>query len=206
MSNITKLLMLLAIGLLLSAASVWFIGGKKQTYYNVRTVKARPYQVFSYLVDPELKKKWRNNLMEQRMVSDEMAEGAELRTVIESGDQTIEFEDRVIRYTKNEIVSIRSRGGETTSTSFVRLKPKGDDSTEIDFRRIVRLGGSKRFMSVFTENLNQQELDDDLERLIKLVEDETDHTIPDPDAVRITEDDTEENANEGAPQTSNSTG
>ena len=205
--------MLMAIGLMLSAASIWFIGGKKHTYYNVRTVKARAYQVFPYLTDPELKKKWQDNLMEQRLVSDAMEEGAELRTVIEEGEKTIEFEDHVIRFAKNEVVSIRSRGADVTSTSFVRLKPRGEDTTEIDFRRIVKLGGLKRFMSVFGEDLNQQALDDDLAKLIKLIEDETDHTIPDPDAMqKMSKGDGEasgENAAEGAAdqaQTSNSAG
>lgn len=199
--------MLLAIGLLLAAASIWFIGGKKQTYYNVRTVKAQAYQIFPYLIDPELKKKWRDNLVEQRLVSDVMEEGAELRTVLEFGDETIEYEDRVLRFAKNEVVSIRSRGSETTSTSFVRLKPAGEE-TEIDFRRIVRLGGVKRFMSVFADDSNQQALDEDLAKLIKLVEDETDHTIPDPDAVRVTEDEVEaaKNAVEGEESTGQTSG
>lgn len=177
--------MLLAIGLLLSAASVWFIGGKPKKYDNVRTVKAQAYQVFPYLVDPDLKKRWRDGLVEQRLVSDEMGEEAELRTVLDMEDGQVEFEDRVIRYAKNEIVSIRSKSSDLTATSVIQLKPRGEE-TEIDFRRIIRLGGMKRFMSVFAEDLNQRALDEDLTRLIKIVEDETDHTIPDPDAVRVT--------------------
>ena len=72
----------------------------------------------------------------------------------------------------------------------------------------MRLGGVKRFMSVFADDSNQQALDEDLAKLIKLVEDETDHTIPDPDAVRVTEDEVEaaKNAVEGEESTGQTSG
>ena len=193
MSTLTKLLMLLGIGLFLAAASVWFIGGKKKEYNDIRTIKAQAYQVFPYLVDPELKKKWRPDIVDMHLVSDEMEEGANLRTVVEVEGGTIEFEDRVIRYQKNELVAIKSRSDEISSTSFARLKAKGQE-TEIDFRRIIKLGGVTRFTSVFGEDLNPRLLEEDLSRLIKLVEEETDHTISEP----VTEEPLEEQAEQSA--------
>lgn len=189
MSNITKLLILLAIGLILAAASVWFIGGKKKEYDIVATVQARPYQLFPYLVEPELKKKWMSGLVNENVVVDPADESEDAGTVKEDAlldatfdidGESLNFKGTIIRYAKNEIASFKYRNDDMHRTSFFRLKGK-NDTTQLEYRRIVRLDGMRRFSSVFADDSNQADIERELDRLVSMVESEVDNSIPEPD-------------------------
>ena len=199
MSNITKVLILLGIGLFLAAASIWFIGGKKKEYDVRATIKAQPYQLFPYLADPELKKKWMEGLIEETVriptVNEEeptepeiegmIKEESELATVFIIDGEQVNFNGRVIRYAKDEVVAYKYRSEEMNRTAFFRLKGKGNE-TQLEYRRIVQLDGVKRFMSVFGDDNNRNVITEEIKRLTQLVESEVDNTIPDPNANRST--------------------
>ena len=192
MSNLTKILMLLGIGLFLTLASAYFVGGKKKEYDVSATIKARPYQLFPYLTDPELKKKWMTSLVDQEVITDgPIAEDTELNSVIRIDDENVDFRSLVIRFSKNEVLSIKSRNEELTWTTFFRLEGT-DDVTKLDYRRILKNDGMRRLMAVLSEDEYQVELEKELANLVKLVESEVDNSIPDPDAVNIEADENAE--------------
>ncbi len=170
MSNLAKFLMLFCIGTLLAAASVWLIGGKKLEFDTSATVSAVPGQIFPYLVTPDLKKKWMQGLVEQELVdASAIEEGTMSRSVVESNGYTDEFDDEVIRFAQDEILSIKSSSDRMHSTWFFRLN-ENDNKTELTYRRIILFKGIERFKSVFSRDDYQREIEDDLSRLIKLVE------------------------------------
>ena len=123
MSNLSKFLLLLFIGLVLAAVCIWFIGGKKQEFDTTATLNVQPSQVFPYVVDPELKKKWMTGLVEHEVIdSSKIDELTQLRTVLEANGQTIDFDDLVIRFTENEIITIKSRSKPMMLTSFFQAE------------------------------------------------------------------------------------
>lgn len=194
MSNLTKVLILLGIGLFLAAASIWFIGGKKKDYDARATIKARPYQLFPYLVEPEQKQRWMTGLIEESIEipvteesnpseAEELAvkENTNLISVFDIDGVQVRFDGQVIRFASNDVAAFRYRSDEMKRTAFFRLKAKGDE-TQLEYQRIVQLSGMSRFLSVFKDDNNLQEISDEIKRLTELVEGEVDNSIPDPNA------------------------
>jgi uncharacterized protein YndB with AHSA1/START domain len=187
MSNITKLLMLLSIGLLLAVASVWFVGGKKKVSSVTTTVNASPEQIFPYLVETDLKRQWLPSLIDQELIPSLedieaerepiFEEGVEISSTMRLNDENQQMQGEVIRYSENELVTVKSRNENITITHFFRLKEKGG-RTEIDYRKIVRHNGIQRLLSVFEEDTTQVDVEEEISRLARLVESDTDDLIP----------------------------
>ena len=194
MSNLTKLIVLLVIGILIAGCSIYLIGGKKQPYDAELIIKAPIGQIFPYVVQPELKKRWMKGLVDQKLIdADAVDEGVSLRSTRIIGGETEQFEDRVIRYQANEIISTRARNNRLSSTIMIRLKEEGS-GTRVTYRRVVRFYGIDRFKTVFSESEFQQELERDLEELAKLIERNV--SSPDENAIGGTNaDETSEPAN-----------
>ena len=170
MSNISKLVMLFAIGLVLTGCSLYLIGGKKQTFDTEAVIKAPVGQIFPYVVQPDLKQLWIKGLVEQQLTEgDEIVEGAFLKSTINSNGRTESFDDEVIRYRDNEIVSIKSNNPRLSSTMMVKLKEEGS-GTRVTYKRIVKYKGIERFKTMFADSQDQQELETDLGELVRLIE------------------------------------
>ena len=177
MSNISKLLMLLAIGVVLACSSVYLIGGKKQEFDAEVVIKAPVGQIFPYLSQPQLKKQWMQGLVDQQLTDgDAIAEGAMLQSTLTSNGVSEQFQDEVIRFRENEIVSIKSRNPRLSSTTMLKLKEEGS-GTRVSYKRVVQYNGIDRFKTVFSESTFQQELEQDLDKLVKMVEDNV--AVPD---------------------------
>lgn len=182
MGNITKLLMLLGIGLLLAAASIWFIGGKKKEYSVKIAVNARPQQVFPYFADVEKKKLWLTSIVSEELIPSRADIEAEREPVFQEGThilstmnldgETIEMRGNIIRFSQNELLSIKFRNDAMALTRFFHLKLK-TSSTEINYRKIIRHNGFQRFFSVFENDNHQAEIEEAISRLAKLLESET---------------------------------
>ena len=170
MSNISKLVMLFAIGLVLTGCSLYLIGGKKQTFDTEAVIKAPVGQIFPYVVQPDLKQLWIKGLVEQQLTEgDEIVEGAFLKSTVNSNGRTESFDDEVIRYRDNEIVSIKSNNPRLSSTMMVKLKEEGS-GTRVTYKRIVKYKGIERFKTMFADSQDQQELETDLGELVRLIE------------------------------------
>ena len=170
MSNLTKLLMLLAIGLVLAAGSIYLIGGKRQDYKSSATIKAPVGQIFPYVVDPQLKQQWMKGLNDQEITQgDSVAEGSLLKSTRTSNGISESFDDEVIRFSENEIISVKSKNKRLTSTTMLKFKELGD-GTKVTFTRVIKFHGIDRFKTVFAQSDFQSELERDLGELVKLVE------------------------------------
>lgn len=182
MSSLTKALILLALGILISIVSVWLIGGKKQNFDKTISIKARPYQLFPYLIDSDLRKKWNPGLVKQSSISDpdEISEGYQFLSRWKTDDSEFDSRDQVLRYQQDAIVSIRSKTPDTTTTSFYKLTGKGND-TMLEYRRVVRFQGLKRLLSVFKNDTLSEEIEEEIQRLISVVENEVDNSLSHPD-------------------------
>ena len=170
MSNLTKLIMLLAIGLILAGGSIYLIGGKRQDYTVTATIKAPVGQIFPYVVKPELKRQWMKGLNDQEITQgDTIEEGALLRSTRTSNGVSESFDDEVIRFRENEIISIKSKNKRLTSTTMLKFKEQGD-GTKVTFTRVINFNGIDRFKTVFAKSDYKGELERDLGELVKLVE------------------------------------
>ena len=179
--------MLLGIGLLLAIASIWFIGGKKKEYNLTTTINARPQQLFPYLVESELKKRWLTSIVNEELVASTadveadrepvFEENREINSLININGETLEFKSQVIRYQQDQTLSIKSQNEDLVLTHFFRLKPKGN-STELVYRKIMKLNGLGRLLAVFEEDVNQAVLEQEVSRLAQIVESEVDNSAP----------------------------
>ena len=170
MSNIAKVLMLLVIGLVIAAVTIYLIGGKKQEFNAELIIKAPVGQIFPYVAKPELKQLWMKGLVEQQLtVGDSVKEGSLLKSTVMSNGMTESFNDEVIRYQENEIVSIKSKNKRLSSTTMMKFKEEGN-GTRVTYKRVVKYNGIDRLKTVFAESHFQQELESDLRELNKLIE------------------------------------
>ena len=113
---------------------------------------------------------WIKGLVEQQLTEgDEIAEGAFLKSTVNSNGRTESFDDEVIRYRDNEIVSIKSNNPRLSSTMMVKLKEEGS-GTRVTYKRIVKYKGIERFKTMFADSQDQQELETDLGELVRLIE------------------------------------
>lgn len=169
MSNITKLIMLLVIGFVLAGCSIYLIGGKKQPYEAEVIIKAPVGQIFPYVANPELKQLWMKGLVEQELTSGEpIGEQSLLTSIRNTGGVTEQFDDEVIRFSENEIVSVKSTNKRLTLTTMIRLKEEGN-GTRVTYKQVIKFNGIDRFKTVFAESNYQQELELDLAELAKLI-------------------------------------
>ena len=170
MSNITKLIILTIIGLILAGISIYLIGGKRQDYDAEVTIKAPVGQIFPYAVKPELKQLWMKGLDDQALTEgDAIEEGVFLKSTRVLGGVSEQFDDEVIRFQENEIISIKSRNKRLSSTTMLKFKEIGN-GTKVTFKRVVKFNGIDRFKTVFADAPFQQELEKDLDELAKLIE------------------------------------
>jgi hypothetical protein len=185
--------MLLAIGVIIATVSIWLIGGKQRDYRIAIRVEAQPHQLFPYLVQPDLKKRWNPDLISQTIVSSDttIKEGVELLTRRVLNNKEIESRDQFIRFQRDTLVSINSNSDDFFCSSYYKLNPI-DNDTEVVCQRVLNYKGLRRFFAVLNEDTMQEQLEDEMRRLVETVEKEVDNSIPNPNPVKPKDDSSDE--------------
>ena len=173
MSNPVKILLFLLIAACIATGSLWFVGGKKRGHSTTILIKARPGQVFPYLVESNLRKKWVPGLMDIIPITEGgFSEDAMQTLVVTQDDETERFREVVIRFEKNENLSLRAIGDSVVITSIFRLESEGDE-TRLFYKINNRHRGFSRVMAPFEDDaVMQQQVEDIAMRLKTLVEQE----------------------------------
>lgn len=176
MSLPAKLLIFLLIVAGVAATSLWIIGGKKNEYSTSLLINAQPQQVFPYLTQPEHLKSWIDGLTE---VSELVKPPEEklptpavttLRVFQNENGKQVRFQDEIIRFDPNKLVSVQSRNRSHVVTSIYQLELKDDNKTSLTYRVKKANRGIGRFFAPLNQANIQEQMENDARRLKELVE------------------------------------
>jgi carbon monoxide dehydrogenase subunit G len=174
MSPISRILLFVVIALIVTVAGLWISGGKKEEYSAKITINAKPSQVFPYLIDPEKLKSWMIGLEQVDKPippADDYSSPPELlRTLVDPDGKRTQYRDVVIRYTQDDILTIRSSAAGTVLTSIFQLEPVNSQTTELDYKIKVSHGSLARLMAPLRSSKLQERLNSDIQKLKELIE------------------------------------
>lgn len=155
----------------IGCAAIWIYGGKKQHYETSLTINATPSQVFPYLTDVERMKQWVDGLMEVEPINELVqVEGAKNRVTVNANGKMVEFEDEVLRYQQDKLLSVRWKNSVVVTTSIYKLEPKSELQTDFRFTVKTTNLGIGRFLAPFAADDTQSRIEKDAQALKKLIE------------------------------------
>jgi carbon monoxide dehydrogenase subunit G len=174
MSPLSKFLLFSAIALIVIVAGLWISGGKKDEYSAKIEINAQPSQIFPYFIDPEKAKAWMSGL-EQIDEPLPLTEGYNnppelMRTVVDTKGNRVSYNDTVIRFTLNEILTVQSNASGTVHTTIFQLEPLNQERTQFSYFVKTSYNGLARLMAPLHTSKLQDRINTDVRRLKELVE------------------------------------
>ncbi len=160
----------------ITTAALWMIGGKEGEFSTELTINASPETVFPYLVEPDHLKNWNSGLVDvarydappQEQTLGPPAIKKTNRTISIDGKQ-VQFDDQVIRFEENKLLSIQSTNSNAIRTAIFRLEPKGS-VTQVTYRVKAVNCGFGRIMAPLQSDSTKLRIDNDILQLKELVE------------------------------------
>ncbi len=174
MSVPVKLALWISILALVIASGLWLAGGKKREHSAAIQIEASPQDVFAYLTEPEKHKSWLTGLAHVAPLESGTDEnGVSKRTttdrIVSVGGKESRFEDEVIRFEPNEMLTVRSSNSSQVVTSIYQLEPQ-DSQTYFTYRVITFNRGIARILAPLLIDKTQNQVDGDIRKLKQLVE------------------------------------
>lgn len=163
-------LLIAAVGI----AAIWIIGGKRHEYSTALAIEASPESVFYLLTNPEGQKKWSSGLQEVGQFGPAAGDlgGRRERTtrrVTDNKGKEIEFEDEVIRFEQNKLLSVQSSNDLGVITSIYQLESK-DGQTYLTYRVKTSNSGLGRIWAPLVKDETQSKIDGDIRKLKQVAE------------------------------------
>jgi hypothetical protein len=174
MSPLSRILLFMSIAVVVVVAGLWISGGKKEEYSAKIEISAKPSQIFPYFIEPEKIKGWMSGLEEIDVPvppKEDYASPPELiRTVVDPDGKRIRYNDLVIRYSQNEILTVQSSATGTTQTSILQLEPIDSKTTKFSYFVKVTHNGVSRLIAPLQTSKLQDRVNADVQKLKGLVE------------------------------------
>lgn len=174
MSIPAKLVLWILVLAAIVGSSLWLMGSKKKEYTAAIQIDATPESVFPFLTEPEKHKSWVSGLSHVESlavdaVGDETADRVTGTRIIERGGQESRFEDEVIRFEPNALLSVQSSNNGQIMTSIYQLEPR-NGQTYFNYRVVKRFRGLKRLYAPLQPDDTQSVIDGDVKKLKDQVE------------------------------------
>lgn len=173
MKTSTRFFLFLSIFVIVVVSGIWIWGGKKHEYVAKLLIDRQPQQVFSYLTQPDSLMQWVSGLKSVEELSP--AKGAASRAektqrVVKetSGNQT-HFQDQVIRFEQDELLTVQSTNGTEIITSIFQLEPTAG-KTQLTYRVKIEYVGFGRLLAPFQKHELESKIETEAIKLKKLVE------------------------------------
>ena len=174
MKFFSKFLLFVLIAVLIVCSGLWIIGGKKLEYSTRLIIEAPPQSVFPYLTKPEHLMQWIDGLSQiDELIpppEDQLRHTTSYREMRNEDGSPIRFQDQVIRFTQNELLSVQSSSSSQIITSIYQLDAKADQKTDLTYRVKISNIGLGRFIGPLQTADVQRQIEDDARRLKELVE------------------------------------
>jgi uncharacterized protein YndB with AHSA1/START domain len=170
MSPFTKFMLYLSIVLALVIGSIWFIGGKAEEFEAQTTIDARTKVVFDYIVKPQHRVRWVDNLKQCRLDDSEMNVGTEYDSVYQFNDsQQQTLKERILNWDDGKYLVVRRDQSDMRVNSIFRLEPIGRN-TRIAITRQESPQGLARLWAPFLRSTGKDIIERELLELKRLVE------------------------------------
>ena len=172
----TRIFLSLTIVLLVVAAGLWIIGGKKNEYATETTINASPESVFPYLTQAGHMKKWVSGLTNVEDLTplkenDNGVRGGKktLRVVKDDEGNQTRYDDEVIRFEDGKAVSVQSTNSSEKVTRIFQLD-LNEGKTVLNYRVKTENAGIGRMTAVFQKNDYGSQIESEARKLKELVE------------------------------------
>jgi uncharacterized protein YndB with AHSA1/START domain len=133
-------------------------------------VARSPAEVFPYLVEPDLMRRWIGGLIEFTPLDEEPRIGARSRQKVEQGGRTWDVESEIVELVPDRRLSARATSSAFASTLSYALEP-APEGTRLHGTVETRLRGlAGRLLGGFARRAAERKLVADLERLKRLLE------------------------------------
>jgi hypothetical protein len=174
MTNLSKFSLMIVTIAVVAGAGLWMLGGKQVEYSTALQIDASPEVVFTYLTDPDRHKDWAAGLSEVGAFKPNTpANGNPVRMttprVVTVDGQSKYFEDEVLRYEPEKVLSVKSSNPTLILTSIFLLEPR-ESQTHLSYRVKRANSGLGRFIAPLRKDLIQTQIDADIRRLKELIE------------------------------------
>ena len=175
MSRLTRFLLFLVVATLVAVTGLWILGGKKTEFSTRVSIAAHPSQIFPYLTQPEKLKQWLTGLEQVDEIlpipkGEYSAVPDTHRTVVDSTGRKTQFQDNVIRFTPDELISVQSSCSTVVLTSIFQLELKASQQTLTTYQVKSMPIGIGRLLAPLKTSDVQKQIVDDARRLKELVE------------------------------------
>lgn len=177
-----RILSALAILLLIGAAALWIIGGKKTENQTSLEFDATPDQIWPYLTEPNGVGQWFSGLVSIDPITAPPEDPAgnptpPVRRVLQNADgDRIEYEDEILRFTPGQMLSLKSRSAGDTITWVYQLEAMVEDRTNVTLRVVKSASGLARFLAPLGEDVSLKQIEVDIRKLKEVVESSTSNT------------------------------
>ena len=159
------------------AGALWIIGGKRTEYSTGLQIDSPTEKVFVHLTDPVHLKGWVEGFVEVGNLEPAEDNESSSRTkktprVISVNGKEVRYDDEVLRFEKNESISIQSSNSTITVTSIFQLEPKGSE-TFLNYRVKKLNTGVGRFLAPIFGDKTQEKIEREIRKLKEQVESTT---------------------------------
>ncbi|HMP79399.1 MAG TPA: hypothetical protein PKD54_08110 [Pirellulaceae bacterium] len=170
MTGLSKFLLFAFIAVVFVLGSLWLVGGKPRDYVAEVLIDSQPADVFPFLYEPALRKKWVDGLRESKLQTDPPIQlESVFLSKIERADSSFEAEETIIRFDDQEMVVIRSNTPAALVTLVVRIEKAGD-KTRVSYSVNEVLHGITRFQAAIGKSTRQDQINQEILALKQAVE------------------------------------
>jgi uncharacterized protein YndB with AHSA1/START domain len=171
-----RLLSTLLVLLLIAAAALWIMGGKKKENQTSLEFDASPAQIWPYLTQPDGISQWFSGMVSIDPITAPPADSGAappppIRRVLQTADGAQKtYQDRVLRFEPEQILSLKSRSAGETLTWVYQLDAMVDDRTTVTLRVVQSASGIDRFLAPLNEGDWMEQIENDIRKLKQVVE------------------------------------
>ena len=174
MSIRSKLVLWILIITVVVGTGLWLAGGKKREHSAAIEIEASPQVIFAFLTEPDKHKSWITGLDHVETLesnTDENGVHKRITTtrVMNINGKESRFDDEVIRFRPNEMLTVQSSNIDEVVTSIYQLEPR-DSQTYFTYRIVKLNRGIKRLLAPLESDKTQAQINEDILKLKQLVE------------------------------------
>ena len=171
-----RLLSVMLVLVIIAAAALWIMGGKKRENQTSLELDASPEQIWLYLTEPDKIGQWFSGLVSIDPITappsdPAVAPAPPVRRILQAPDGTQrEYEDQILRFVPQQILSLKSRSAGQTITWVYQLDAMVNERANVTLRVVESPSGLDRFLTPLNQDVFLNQIETDIRKLKEVVE------------------------------------